>query len=281
MKEKVVYFAIRDDDTCYFTRAEDLESCYGKVWDICPISLSVVPFHASTKSGAVPKQYWSGTEVFPLERNRELVEFLRDNIARGRIHITLHGYHHRGESDAPEFAAGKDLEHKVIKAKRYLEDLWRQPITVFVPPHNALGPAGYRAVVKAGMNIAGVPSFRLSLRGWDPRVLTIGLKRRLSICLSGFPPAWPIVFPDGHREVWCCGLAPHISLEDLKQVFDRVSGAGGVFVLATHYWEFDVLRSGQEQSIRQVFSSFWDYVNSANVQIKFLTLAEICEVDRS
>ena len=64
MAMRRVVFSIRDDDTCYFTTPRELESCYGRIWDICPVSLSVVPFQASTKSGAVPREHWSGKEVF-------------------------------------------------------------------------------------------------------------------------------------------------------------------------------------------------------------------------
>jgi hypothetical protein len=50
-------FAIRDDDTNYFTQPEQLARVYGAVWEVCPVSLSVVPFQACTRSGAIPREY--------------------------------------------------------------------------------------------------------------------------------------------------------------------------------------------------------------------------------
>jgi len=37
-------FAIRDDDTSFFTRPEELEAVYRSLWGQIPISLAVVPF---------------------------------------------------------------------------------------------------------------------------------------------------------------------------------------------------------------------------------------------
>jgi hypothetical protein len=37
-------FAIRDDDLNYFFNPEVIENNYRDIWDICSISMSVVPF---------------------------------------------------------------------------------------------------------------------------------------------------------------------------------------------------------------------------------------------
>ena len=271
-----VYFAIRDDDTCYFTRPQDLESCYGRIWDTCPVSLSIVPVHACTKSGVVPKEHWTGNRLFPLEENPALVDFLREAIAARRVHATLHGYHHRDEPDGYEFVAGDDLSGKVRAGRKYLEELLGQPIQVFVPPHNSLGGRGYQAVVSAGLHISGIPSFKPSVRGWDPRVLAIGLRERLWHRRHGFRRPWPLVFPDGHRELPYHGLTPVVTLESLVAAFDRVRQNGGVFCLATHYWEFDRPGRGQPLTIRQILERVWDHVLSAGDQVRFCTLGELC-----
>ena len=80
-------FAICDDDTNYFTKPQDLIDNYDEVWSICPISLSVVPFHTCTKSGAIPKEYWSGDDVFLIGNNKELVRFLRGKIREDKVSI--------------------------------------------------------------------------------------------------------------------------------------------------------------------------------------------------
>jgi len=270
-----VYFAIRDDDTCYFTHPEELDSCYSGIWDTCPISLSVVPFHACTKSGAVPKKYWSGDKIFSLEDNQELVRFLRDGIARDRINITLHGYHHKDEPDGFEFAAGNDLARKVAEGKRYLEDLLGQPIKVFVPPHNTLGRTGYRAVLNAGLHISGIQPFRPSLRGYDPRITAIGIRRRIRARLTKHNQSCLIKFPDGHIEVPYHPLTPVTCPQSLLDNFNKTAQTGGVFCLATHYWEFDVPGRGQSYTIRQILGHLWKKVEHRD-QMAFVTLSELC-----
>ena len=278
MNLPIINFAIRDDDTSYFTQSEQLESCYGKIWDICPVSLSVVPFHACTKSGAVPRKYWSGDQIFSLEDNRELVEFLRDSIARGRIYVTMHGYHHRDEPNGYEFAAGPDLGKKTIEGKAYLEKLLGQEIKVFVPPHNTLGVSGYRAVLKAGMHISGIQPFKPSFRGGKPRITAMGIKRRLTRKLSENVDLKPILFPDGHYEIPYCSLTPAVTLERLIQSFDRVRKRGGIFCLATHYWEFDNEMQDDSATMRQVFQQFWEYVMNFSDNVTFRRMNELIQV---
>ncbi len=77
--------AIRDDDTSYFTRPEQLERVYGRYWDRIPVSLAVVPCHASTRSKAIPPEHREGHRSFPLADNLPLVEYLRAQVAAGRV----------------------------------------------------------------------------------------------------------------------------------------------------------------------------------------------------
>lgn len=55
-REYFVKRAIRDDDTNYFTQPEDLVKVYGKVWNKCPISLSVIPFQKMYKKRSNTKK---------------------------------------------------------------------------------------------------------------------------------------------------------------------------------------------------------------------------------
>lgn len=279
MRNKTIGLAIRDDDTNYFTHPEDLEFCYSKIWDICPVSLSVVPFHACTKSGAVPKEHWSGSEIFALQKNRELVAFLRESISRGRTHIMLHGYHHRDELKGYEFEAGVDLERKVNEGKSYLENLLGQEVKIFVPPHNTLSPSGYRAVLKAGMHISGIQPFKPSFRGWNPKVIALGIKRRVVRKLSGDIDPWPITFPDGHRELPFHGLTPGVALCELTNRFNKILQTGGIFCLATHYWEFNHPMKDGSGIMREALDMFWKYIKRFSENIRFMTLSDLVSVD--
>src|ERR1019366_1109405 len=71
-------------------------------------------------------------------------------------------------ADGFEFQAAPDLERRVRDGLRELRDTLGAPISVFVPPHNALSKRGLSAVASAGLNILGsFLSFRPSMRAWD------------------------------------------------------------------------------------------------------------------
>ncbi|MBZ0169678.1 hypothetical protein MELA_01139 [Candidatus Methylomirabilis lanthanidiphila] len=239
-------FTIRDDDTNFFTTPEELLTVYGRIWDQCPVSLSVVPFHACTPSKGIPRQYWHGDHTFPVGDNKDLIVFLKQMIQAGRVCITMHGYHHKDEEDGPEFVAGRDLSSKVIKGKRYLEQLFGTPIQVFVPPHNALSFEGWKAVTDS----------RLSLSG--------GLSaRKRGIRLSDFPDV--VLSKISKRRAWCrprvCrghvefGYATLSPSADLKSVIERLSmcrGPSDFFCLATHYWELPHHHNNENAVLRDM-----------------------------
>ena len=119
-------FPIRDDDVNYFTTPMELIRNYETVWDVCPVSFSVVPFHACTKTGAIPEKYWSGDRIFPIGENKELVQFLKEKIREGKVSIMLHGYSHKDNPDGYEFETGVELCNKIKQGKEYLESLWER-----------------------------------------------------------------------------------------------------------------------------------------------------------
>jgi len=90
-------FAIRDDDTCYYTQPEELEFLYKEIWDIAPVSLSVVPFGVALHKDKSPFNvgYKLNDSPQPLEKNEELVNFLKEQVKGERIEIMLHGYSHK------------------------------------------------------------------------------------------------------------------------------------------------------------------------------------------
>ena len=107
-------FLIRDDDACALTRPEEIEQCYSRLWDEIPIGLSVTPFRIPEKAGfGMPEKRIDLNEPRPLGENGEMVAFLRQQIAAGRIFIALHGYHHARVLGEPEYVGGHDLAQKV------------------------------------------------------------------------------------------------------------------------------------------------------------------------
>jgi predicted deacetylase len=240
-----VRVAIRDDDTCYFTSPAELERVYGRVWDHAPICLATIPFAKGYQSPAVPKAYWTSGEAFALDRNPEVVAFLRDLVATGRATVALHGYTHEDFADGWEFQAAPDPDRRVQHGLKYLQDVLATRISVFVPPHNALSKRGMQAVSSARLNLLGsFLSFHPARRPLEARTLPNWLRVQRFRVRTGRTRRDPMVYPfvlryARHAEFGCHSLVPATTLQALVSGFEEARAFGGDFCLATHYWEVE------------------------------------------
>lgn len=270
-------FIIRDDDVNYFTHPQDLEKIYCDVWDKCPISTAVIPFIDATAAPMVPKQYCYSAKEYPIGENKELIYFLQKKIKEHKIIIMLHGYNHR-DNNTYEFADETKNEDyyydKIKKGKDYLEDLLGVEIKVFVPPHNTISKNAIKAVIKAKLNLAVMPSFYFNKRPWNLNTLKVFIRRKLFKLINKTEPPYVLDFST-HKEINCYPLTPLVSFEFLKEKFDIASKYNGIFCLATHYWEFNAeMVYNSKISVNDVFRNFWEYVNSFK-DIKFISFNQI------
>jgi hypothetical protein len=240
-----VKVAIRDDDTCYFTRPEVLRRVYDDVWDRIPICLATVPYAIGYQRPGIPPEHWHSGEAFALERNGDLVALLQDALTARRVTIALHGYTHQDYPEGYEFQAAPDPERRVREGLAYLEAALQTRISIFVPPHNALSKRGMSAVSSAGLNLLGsFLSFRPSLRPWDARTPANWWRVRRYRASTGRRKSDRFVYPfvlryASHAEFGCHSLIPSTTLDELVAGFEEARQAGGDFCLATHYWEVD------------------------------------------
>jgi predicted deacetylase len=254
--------ALRDDDACYFTSPETLERVYHDVWERIPVCLATVPFAIGYERKGIPAAHWRSGETFPLERNPAIVGLLREAIAKGRATVALHGYTHQDYPSGYEFQAAPDPEHRMQHGREYLQQLLKTPISIFVPPHNALSKAGLAAVGAAGLNLLGsFLSFRPSLRPWDRRTLANWWRVQRYRLTTGRSRADRFVYPyvlryERHAEFGCHSLIPGTTVENLIGGFDEARRAGGDFCVATHYWEID-------GTMKDVLRRFLDYAARA------------------
>ena len=233
-----MYFCIRDDDTSFFTSPEDLERVYGEVSRWGPISLAVVPFQHAGTCQAVPEKFRGRWSVHPLHENRPLVEYLRAGIAQGRFEIMQHGYYHDEPHERREFAHGNDLAQRVVDGRQYLEELLGTTIRVFVPPHNSIGRQGLRAIARAGLHLGGTAGVR---SGWSPlsrKTWALWLQLRRWHKRGGLGVPWILDLGD-HREIPGNAVTPTASVQHNEAIFESTLARGGVFCVATHYWEQD------------------------------------------
>lgn len=229
-------FCIRDDDTNYFTNPDELELAYQDFWRYGPISISITPFQKGCKTKAVPAKYQLTGEIYPIDENIELVNYLRKKLRQGHIEIMLHGYHHEDIDGNPEFVKGRNLREKIDNGKLYLEQLFKTQIQVFVPPHNTISREGLRAVVSAGLQLGILAGIRYT---W-PLFSSHSWRNWWRIRRWG--QYYPFVVNMGdHYELQGNSVTPSSNLQDLITNMKIAARSNGVFCLATHYWEFGSL----------------------------------------
>jgi len=269
-----MHFCIRDDDTSFFTSPEDLERAFGEVTELGPVSLAVTPFCRAGRSKGVPEKFRGRWSIHPLHENGALVEYLREGIFRGRFEVMLHGYYHDEHDGRPEFAWGNDLERRVADGRRYLEDLLGTTIRVFVPPYNAIGRQGLKAIARESLHLGGTAGVR---SGWSPIspktwALWLQLRRWKNNGELGVP--WVLDLRD-HREIAGNPVTPASSLRRNERVFETAIQMGGVFCAATHYWEFDTpSKQAGEPTVAEHLRRLIDRAVS-NPQVVWRTVGEI------
>ena len=231
-------FVIRDDDACAFTPLKLIQSCYQDIWNDVPISLSMTPFRIPGNDRHAPTALNGDMEVMPLEANTELVSFVREAIAKHQIDVTLHGYHHLPQKGLPEFIAGENLATKAKEGRAYLERLFDIDVCTFVPPNNGIGRVGLQAIIKAGMNLAGVPTL------WSPAARSVNARSLALIPRTLWHHrvkhhCYPHILDFGdHKEIYCHTVGPRSYRSRLVRELEYCQQAAGVFVLATHYHAF-------------------------------------------
>ena len=141
-------FALRDDALNFFYSPEDIQKNYKDIWDICPVSMSVVPFIKGDWPNLVKENEIRGpgimepdliesiindNEIHPLDANNELVDFVKEKIIEKKIYLTIHGIHHRNEDPeipqlttnfgiGAEFYTCRDLTEPLHEAILYIEN---------------------------------------------------------------------------------------------------------------------------------------------------------------
>jgi len=249
---------LRDDDTCYFTKPEELERAFGKVWDFAPVSLALIPF---IWSGLKPILSFENhpqeksEKFFPVGENKELVEFLRKLLKEKKICLMLHGYSHKYYNhqyyiEGAEFVAGENLYQKVKEGKQYLEKLFETKITTFVPPSNVLSEEGWKAVTENGLNISGIPNFLHFSRLKHPDYWIPFLKKIWFKSQTGYTYPYPMNLGK-HQEIPYLSLSEKSPFWKIKKALMAVYKKNGVFCLATHYWT--LIRS---QGSKKLFDEF-------------------------
>ena len=238
--------AIRDDDTSFYTNPQDLKKAHEILGDI-PISLSVVPFTVKDHTGNKP--YGDIGDEYPkyvgIDKNEELVEFLKEKVKEGKYEILLHGINHEykkidGEW-VPEmlFKDKEELIEKVKEGKDYLNKTFDTDIKVFVAPSNAIDKNGIIAIENSNLNFSGI--IRHRDRPLSFKYCISYIKRWSYRAFTGLQYGG-VLYYGKHDEIIAY---PVNRFEQLLKEYYGCKKHNHPFVIFTHYWE--ILRNKDER----------------------------------
>ena len=255
-------FAIRDDDTSFFTRTEELLSAYDFVAE-GPISLSVVPRTVPHHEKGV-RPYGEGIPAgfYPVGENPELIAFLKEN----EYDILLHGYSHEyAQIDGQWFPEmmWKDegrIRSEMEEGKATLERLFGRPMRVFVAPNNAVDRRAIRAVEALGLNYSGL--IHHGDRDLTLRYAANFVKRWSYRIKTGC--RIPDVLDYGkHKELVAYPLD---SYEKLIEEYRLCRKRNAPFSVYTHYWHLN-----RDPALKKLLRDVYTYVMDDGAELVALS----------
>lgn len=238
-------FAIRDDDTSFFTNPSDLENAYDFVGK-GKISLSVVPFtYPNHKDVVFPYGLDIQPGYYGIGNNEELISYLISH--KDRYDFLLHGYSHeyqknienrRARGTTPDkgwfpemiWKSEKRLEKEIEDGLNYLNNLLDTNISVFVAPNNIINNKGIRVIEKNCLNYSGIIQFAdrdFSFKYAVNFIIRWGYRLIYKI-------PYAKVFDYGkHYELVAYALDNY---DRLKYEYNKCKKSNVPFVIYTHYW---------------------------------------------
>lgn len=295
-------FAIRDDDLNYFYNGPQIDDWYKEIWNICPVSMSIIPFVMGNWKRNVTDAERRGpgkmfenelseikrdNTVYPIGDNIELVEFINEKIIEKKVYVTIHAIHHRNQDDitpqfdnnhgiGAEFYTERDLTIPLRRSIEYLQSLFKQKIEVFTPPQNLINNRGLIAVMNNKLSICGdFPSIKSLttfrhfgyVNFW--KYLIFKLKNRR--CLYPF-----LIKNKDYKIISHQRLQPGSDIGKIYSELERAYSYNGIFVLSTHSYGFDLSMKDSDKSMKNVLLEIIEYAKKKD-NIDFVSLGKIFE----
>lgn len=245
-------FAIRDDDTAFYTSPDDLQKAYSFIERGC-VSLSVVPMAVPRHKDAVfPYGCNFAYRESDIRDNSELIDYLAKGYSSGKYDILLHGYSHEYKKVGGVWKAEmlwKEKERLLVEleeGKRLLEEALGCDISVFVAPNNMIDQKGIAVIETLGLDFSGTLKF--FDREMSPKYIKNFLKRWMYRITHSFPYGGPLVF-EKHIEMHAFTLR---DFDLMKQEFEECKRMDVPFVVYTHYWSL-LADSNLKKTLSQVY----------------------------
>lgn len=302
-------FALRDDDLNYFFNPTEIQNSYTNIWDVCPVSMSIIPFVKGFWPSRVSEMEKRGpgtmtlfdtdvvlndNKIYPIGDNHYLVDFIKMKLAENKIYLTIHAIHHRNDDQiipqlhnnfgiGAEFYTNRDLTLPLTKSIEYLERTFNQKIEVFTPPQNLISSRGYNAILSNNLKICIQPP--ISRKKIQNNVRLIGLLNFLKIGSFKFfvnnilNKKIPYPYPIKYKKLNIIDhikLQPSSNVDEIYDCIDVLHHLNGNIVLSTHSYAFDYKMKNTNKTMGQTLEDIIEYAFKKD-NIKFLTLNKIFE----
>lgn len=241
-------FAIRDDDTSYFTDVTELKKAFSEIKDI-PISLSVIPEAKCNHGDVYP--YGNGpfdSEYGKLGDNVALVSYLKENMIAGNFEILMHGIHHEyfqiGSEWVPETLLFDydEAVNFISLNRRYLSELFETNIDIFVAPSNSFNKDVYKALDHLGMDT--MCKLSKYVDHYYSCYFLYHYLRRNYYCAIGKFDNYGVKKYRNHKEV---DMYPFESFDKSWKTYELCKQRNIPYIFYTHYWEINNSKSMKEE----------------------------------
>lgn len=257
-------YIIRDDDTSYWTSADELEDKYGDLFQCgLKLSLAVIPFSVESYNFGVETEFHQDVNCRDIAENKEICKYLKEKVNAGNVEIMLHGYSHqyylynngtmlpatlenieiiKKKNEIPSFVGEfgyNNNEHASLmsQGREHLEKLFNTPIKVFVPPSNQVSRTCASALDINNLNLSGIVTKNLN-RNISVKTMISYYKRIYSKLLQSKNHALPLSYKN-HMELSALSVTPISGFDKLEPILQLAIRSHEPVQLATHYWELD------------------------------------------
>lgn len=251
----MVKIAIRDDDTNFFTKVEDIVDVYKSIQDF-PISYAVIPTVLDVSTHNACKETRGNKTPRWVGDNSELTEWLKMQLKEHKLDVLMHGITHGykmcDDKRYPEMVWRQEnnLTEVISSYKNKLSSLFDYPISVFVSPSNMISKYGIRCVANSSLNFSGIVPVGFE-RDLTLKNISSWLKRVAVRVYSGIPYPGVLEYSD-HLELNACVIQGY---DYLVKVFKYCDKNNLPMAINVHYWH---MRDYKDQ-----YKPFFDFIHYA------------------
>lgn len=225
----------------FIQKQKSLEAAFSDLKDV-PISLSIVPFAVADHAGSRPYGDVVSTQRYAdIERNEELVSYIKTEMSNGRYEVVQHGIHHELKKTEQgkllvetEFLSREELKQGIDQGRRHLERVFNTKVNVFAAPCNAVSAKCSQVLDEIGMNTHCIVRW-LMIRKLSPPYLRNYLRCSAFRILHGERYGGTMPYPN-HKEM---NTVEFTSLEDAWRQYQMCKKNGFSMTIFTHYWNLN------------------------------------------